>query len=442
MTCTIWRDNIVRSEARYSEFVRDTIGLFSRVTQRFNRDVYGRFESRIWIITGINVLHSAGFSICFPFLALYLYQERGLPMTLVGVMFLVGGLFSALTQVVGGVLSDRFGRRPVLLWASAIGTFLFAGLAVLIEVSAPVWAIIMVYLAGRSAMVTIRPTSSAVVADLSPRDRLTETYGLLRVGGNVGFAAGPAVGGYLMTFLPYSWLFGVAVFSNALSFLLILLFLKESFHGTTERVGMRSTFSVAGDWTFMMFTGLSLFAFLAMGQMGSTLSVFAVDRIGLSTAQYGLLLTANGLIVVIFQYPVARWLNRVSVSKGLILGCLLYAFGYLSLGWMTDFTWLFVAIAIVTAGEITFSPVTLSVVTALSPEDWRGRYMGFFELGHTMGMSFGPLMGGILLDAFPTSPLFIWGTIAALMFAAAVGFYWWSRRIDSPVRIDANYEGN
>jgi len=346
-------------------------------------------------------------------------------MTLVGVMFLIGGLFSAVTQMVAGVLSDRFGRRPLLLWSTGLGTFLFSGLAVLIGISAPVWAIVVVYMAGRSALVTMRPAISAVVADLSPKERLTETYGLLRVGGNVGFAAGPAVGGYLLTFLPYTWLFGVAVLTSALAFLLILLFLQESFHGTAEQVGFRSTLSVATDRAFLMFTGLSLLGFLAMGQLGSTLSVFTVDHIGFSTAQYGLLLSMNGLIVVLFQYPVARWVNRLTRARGLILGSLLYSFGYLSLGWLTSFGWMFGAIVLITAGEIVFFPLTLSVVAELSPQDWLGRYMGFFGLSQTLGMSFGPLLGGILLDAFPTNPWPIWGTIASVMLVAAVGFQWW-----------------
>ena len=54
--------------------------------------------------------------------------------------------------------------------------------------------------------------------------------------------------------------------------------------------------------------------------------------------------------------------------------------------------------------------------------------MGFFELGHTLGMSFGPLLGGILLDTFPADPIFIWGTVASLMVMAEVGYYWWGNR--------------
>jgi len=361
-------------------------------------------------------------------------------MTLVGIMFLISGICSALTQMAGGVLSDRLGRRLLLLGSAGISIFLYSGLAVLIGVSAPVWAIVVVYIAGRSLLTTMRPVYSAIVADLSPKDHLTEAYALLRVGGNVGFAAGPALGGYLLLFFPYAWLFGVAASACALAFCLILFFLRESFYGATEQVGFRSMFSVATNRVFLIFTGLSLLVFLAMGQLGSTLSVFTVDRMGFSTAQYGFMLTLNGLIVVLFQYPVALGVNRLVRSRGLILGSLLFGLGYLSLGWVGSFNWALAAIVVITAGEVVFSPLTLSVVAELSPPDWRGRYMGFFGLSQSLGVSLGPLLGGVLLDAFPTDPRCIWGTITFVTFVAAVGFQRWgvSRRTISTKEGDAS----
>lgn len=418
--------------------MRLTIDSLSRAIQDLRRDVFGRFKAGIWTITAIELLTAAGFSICLPFLSLYLYLERGLPMTLVGMFILIAGLCSAAAQMVGGVLSDRFGRRPLLIGAAGIRVPLYLGMAVLIWFSAPVWAIIVIYIVGQSVGMMVHPVTSAMVVDLSPKDRLTETYGLLRVGRNLGWAAGPAVGGYLATFLPYSWLFGVAALTSALAFCVILLFLRESFRGAAEQVDFRSMFSAATDRTFLMFTGVSLLVFLTMGQLVSTLSVFTVDRIGFSTVQYGLLLTMNGVIVVLFQYPVARGVARLAKSTALILGSLLYGLGFLSLGWVGSFAWALVAIVVITAGEIIFSPSALSVVGELSPLDRRGRYMGFFGLSEILGLSVGSLVGGILLDAFPTDPRFIWGTIAFLAFVAAVGFHWWGRRTASPMRINTN----
>ena len=386
---------------------------------------YMRFDIRIWIITAIGFLNVAGFSLSLPFLALYLHQERGVPMTVVGLIILISGLCSAVTQLFGGAISDRIGRRPLLITAAITSIFLFIAMAALIAITAPVWVIVVVHSIGQSAMMITRPANQAMVTDVSPKNRLTEAYGILRVGMNLGWAVGPAVGGHLLIFLPYPWLFGVTAITSLISCCLIFFLVKESFGGAAEQVSVRTVFLAAKDRHFMKFTILSLLVFLVMGQMISTLSVFTVDRMGFTTAQYGMLLTANGLIVVVFQYPVALVIGRIKKYKALIMGSLLYALGYLLMGWAVNYILAVTAMVIITAGEIIFSPVSLSVVGALSPYDRRGRYMAFFGLSEGLGFSTASLLGGALLDVFPTKPTFIWGTIALLGLVAAIGFQRW-----------------
>jgi predicted MFS family arabinose efflux permease len=267
-----------------------------------------------------------------------------------------------------------------------------------------------------------------MVADFTSKERLTEAYGILRIGANMGWAAGPAIGGYLATFVPYGWLFGVPVLTCGIVSLIVFFFVHESSHGTSRRVGFRSMLPPAGDRAFLVFVVLSLLLFIVMGQMTSTLSIFAVDRVGFSTAQYGLLLTLNGLIVIFFQYPMTLALRRLAKFRALMLGSLLYGFGYLSLGWITQFGWALGAMAIITTGEIISSPVQLSVIGEFAPQDQRGRYMGLFGLSETTGIAIGPLLGGILLDAFPSDLRLVWAPIASIALIAALGYYWWARR--------------
>jgi MFS family permease len=349
-------------------------------------------------------------------------------MTLAGMILLAAGLCSAVTQALGGALSDRFGRRPILLTASLVSIFLYSGLAVLIGISAPVWAIAIAYIAGRSMLTTTRPVISAMVADFTSKERLTEAYGIIRIGANIGWAAGPAIGGYLATFLPYGWLFGIPVLTCGIVSLIVFFFIHESSYGVNKSISFRSILPNADDRPFLVFVVLSLLVFIVAGQMTSTLSIFAVDRVGFSTAHYGLLLTLNGLIVIFFQYPMTLALRRLAKFRALILGSLLYGVGYLSLGWITQFGWALGAMAIITTGEIINSPVALSVIGGLSPQDQRGRYMGIFGLSETMGMAIGPLLGGILLDAFPFDLKLVWAPIASIAFVAAMGYYWWARR--------------
>ena len=392
------------------------------------RNVFQRFGPELWLVTVTQFFIAIGFSICIPFLSLHLYQDRGLSMTLVGTIILAAGLCSAASQAIGGALSDRLGRRPILLIGTAVSVFLFSGLAALIGISAPVWAIAVVYIASRLVLTTTRPVISAMVADFTPKEKLTEAYGILRIGANLGWAAGPAIGGYLATFLPYGWLFGVAPLACGIVFFIIFFFIRESSRGMSEGVSFRSVFSIAKDRPFLIFVVISILLFIAMGQMVSTLSIFTVDKLKFSTDQFGLILALNGLIVVFFQYPMTVALRRAAKFRALILGSLLYVFGYLSLGWITQFGWVLVAMAVITGGEIIHAPVSLSVIGELSPEKKRGRYMGLFGLSQTIGIAVGPLIGGVLIDAFPFNPELIWAPIALVAFIAAIGYYWWGRR--------------
>jgi MFS family permease len=398
------------------------------IIKNFYRNAIGRHKTGIWIVSLQSLLTAAGFSITIPFLSLYLFQDRGLTMTVVGTIMMAAGLFAAFAHVLGGEISDRIGRRPVIIIALSIRVFMYAVMAILIGFTAPIWSIVTCYFIGQAIGMMERPASSAIVTDLSPKKKLTEAYGLLRVGMNLGWAAGPAIGGYMAISLPYSWLFGVAALLTALAFIIVSFSLRETYTKPIEKLDLRSMSSVVKDRSFMVFSIISILFFLLMGQMMSTLSIYTVDIMGLSTAQYGLLLTTNGLIVVFLQYPVAYKLGSFSKSRLLIIGSLLHTIGFFIFGWSGAFTMSIIAMVIITLGEIIHAPTSLSVVGEIAPQRYRGRYMGVFGLTQIIGISASPLLGGILLDIFPSKPLMIWGPLALLGIAAAAGYYLWSNR--------------
>jgi MFS family permease len=391
------------------------------------KNIWERFPSGIWLMMGLDTLLTIGWSSASPFLALYLYNVRGLSMSLVGMIFLVGGLMTGATNLLGGMLSDRFGRRRLLIAIAAVSTLFSLFLALLIGMSAPILLIIAFFIATRSINGTIGPTTGAIVADLSPRDRLAESYAVVRIGGNVGFAIGPAIGGYLMGFISYGWLFSISAVVSLTVTALVYFFLRETYGGSKAHVNLRSTLAVAKDRSFLFFVIVSILLVLSIGHLGTTLSVFTVDRLGFTTAQYGLLLTLNGLIVVVLQYPVTRIVERFTKAKGLIIGSLFYVAGYSLLGWIAGFNWAILVIILITAGEVTLTPISSAVVAESAPTDKRGRYMGFFTLGQTVGFALSPLFGGVLLDNFPTESRLLWGIIGSVGIVSAVGFAVWGR---------------
>jgi MFS family permease len=194
-----------------------------------------------------------------------------------------------------------------------------------------------------------------------------------------------------------------------------------------EKITLPTIFSAARNRPFLIFVLLCIVLFLSMGQMGSTLSVFSVDRAGFSLEQFGKLLTLNGLVVVAFQYPMARLTSKLRHSSALALGSLFYAAGWMMMGFVGPYALAVASMFVITLGEITVAPTSLAVVGEHSPPGLRGRYQGLFSISETMGISVGPFMGGILLDVFTTSGLPIWGIIGSFALAAAAGFLIWGR---------------
>lgn len=396
----------------------------------FNKNNTGYFHRDIWLVTVIGMLNWMGFSMCLPFFSLYLYQERGIPMTVIGLIILLIGVVSALSQVYGGMLTDKFGRKPLLVRSMFLSCITFVILAFLINAAAPVWLLVIIFIASYVLMTLIRPTLSTVVTDLAERDKLTRAYGLLKAGINVGWALGPAIGGYFLTIVTYEWLFGLATLTALIPLLITAFLLHESLENIDEKdiIGIKNIGKVVKNSNFMMYIIITFLLLIGFGQMVSTLSVYSVDFAGFTTAQYGSLLTLNGIIVVLLQYPMASITSNRPKYKVLITGSLLVFAGLITFSWVGSYTLAVLAMVMLSFGEITFSPVALSVVSDIAPKRQRGLYMGTFSLSETLGHATGPIVGGVLMDVFPKDPIFIWGGLGAFALAAAIGFLWWGKR--------------
>lgn len=391
------------------------------------RASFNRVPAKVWLIAIIGFLNSASFSISLPFIALYLHDDRHLSMSMVGLIILGSGIASALVQLYAGALSDRLGRRPLLIASVAASATLYTGLAFLVGASAPIWLIIAFYTLARCSLMTQRPSIQAMIVDICPREQLVEANGILRIGQNLGWAFGPALGGYLLASSPYSRLFIVAALISLAIIFFVFSSVKETFQGTAEKITLGRIFSAGRDRPFLLFVLLCIMLFLGMGQMGSTLSVFSVDRAGFSPEQYGSLLTINGLLVAALQYPAVRLTKKMRHSLVLAAGGFFYGLGWVVMGFVGAYHIAISAMLIVTLGEVVIAPTSLAVVGEHSPPGMRGRYQGFFGISETLGVSLGPFLGGILLDVFPKSNLSVWGIISCLIFLAGIGFLFWGR---------------
>lgn len=382
-------------------------------------------EPAIWVAMAIQAIRFTGYSISFTYLPLYLYQQRHVPMTIVGSVLLVSGIIAGFAQIAGGMLADRYGHRKTFVAFQLTETFLFALLAVLVGRSSAVSAIFVA-----SAMVMIlgnmsAPAISAIVTDVSSQSRLTESFGLMAIAGNLGWAIGPVTGGYLQNVASFAWVFGIGAVVTCFSLVGLPYLPKDRAIKSIQTLPRPRLRAFLSDTNLIIFCAVAMLFYLEMAQWGSTLSVFTVDRIGFRPEQYGLLMSISGVLIILFQYPISRRINWLGFRTALVLGSVLYGLGFLSFGWVKSFVPAIGSIVILVAGEMLFVPASYAVIGKISRLEDRAKSMGLLGLSATTGSSFGPLIGGILLDRFPARPLFLWGPVAIPAFVAALGFLLW-----------------
>jgi MFS family permease len=424
-----------------------------------HRVLFQRDRRLLHLFVG-RVLGSTGFAIVIPFLSLYLHGERGVPMSLVGGIFFFAALAGAVGQVVGGDLTDRLGRKFVIVGSQLIRSATFVGFGVAILLHAPiVW---FGFLTSFSAFAgrAFEPPSGAMVADIAVGAARVEYYAVLRIGGNLGWAIGPAIGGFLAA-LSYPTLFLIAagVLLTAGLFMALLVeetsphrlrhaievqestMLLPSSTGTAPlaRFGLEELGQSLRDANFVRYCVTSLVLFTVMSQLISTLSVYAVQWAGISKIQLGALYTLNGLMVVFLQYPMVRLLARYRMTTALVAGSILYAAGYAMMGLGHHLALLLAAMFVVTLGEIVTTPASMNLVANFSTVELRGRYMGVYGLFNSFGWSIGPLIGGLLLDLSGRRSMLLWGPIGAVALVAAAGYWDLRHRLDQAM--DRDTEG-
>jgi MFS family permease len=387
---------------------------------------FSDFAPGVWIAITVRFLGMFAFAIYGPFFLLYLNQTRGLTMTAAGTVVAMSSLSSALSQTLGGMVTDRFGRKKSMVIFTTADIVVNSALTAAIAFNASIWSIAFIYIAGGFLSGMKQPATTAIILDLAPTPRLTEAYGIAQIVSNIGWVIGPLLGGFMFASLSYAWLFGLAIVTSTASLILILTALKESYTDAKTDTGFRTTLLIRPDKALFSYIGLNLIVFIAYTQIVNMYSVFFVDKLGFTAAQYGILITIASAFAVIFQYPVTRIVaTRMGDKSALFWGSLIFGLGYLSLSWITSFTWSVIAILFITLGELLYVPSASSTIGRLAPPDQRGRYMGLLGTGTGLGIAIGPLLGGALFDTVAGTPPVMWGAIAAIAGAAAIGFLWW-----------------
>ena len=188
-----------------------------------------------------------------------------------------------------------------------------------------------------------------MIADMLPEDRQADGFGLIRVAVNLSATIGPALGGFLLfTSADYMVLFISDAVSSFVTMIIVFFVIPETLPEKKEKereetIGqtIMGYFEVMKDRVYIAFIIVSMGATLVYMMMNSTLSVFLYEIYGFPEGGYGLLLSMNALMVVLFQFLITRIVTKFAPMKMMALGTLLYAIGFGMYGFVSEISILF-----------------------------------------------------------------------------------------------------
>jgi len=384
--------------------------------------VYNEYPRNFWTLVGASFIDHVGGALLFPFFTLYLTRKFDLAMTTVGVIFLLFTLSGIVGSTIGGALSDRIGRKSLLLFSLifSAGSTLWMGTIENVTLFFP-GAVIIGLLSDVGG-----PARQAMVADLLPEEQRADGFGILRVVMNLAVTIGPAIGG-LLAAQSYMLLFVSDAVTSVITAVIIFMVLPETRPADPvdePKESMLKTFagygSVIRDRFFMAFIGASILMVIVYSQMNTTLGPYLRDTHGVPEQGFGYILSLNAAMVVVFQFAITRRITKYPPMVILAVGSLLYTIGFAMYGWVSEYTFFILAMVIITIGEMLQVPVSQALAARLAPEDMRGRYMAVFGLSWAIPFAVGPLLAGTIMDH--GDPRWVWfsagivGLIATFIF--------------------------
>ncbi|MFB7932627.1 MDR family MFS transporter [Streptomyces sp. NPDC056039] len=385
----------------------------------------------LWTSTLVNRLGA----FVATFMALYLTLDRGYSATYAGLVAALHGLGGVISSLGGGVMTDRLGRRPTLLIAQASTA---VSVALLGFVRDPVAIAGVAFLVGMASNAS-RPAVQAMMADIvRPEDRI-RAFSLNYWAINLGFAVSSMAAGFIAE-VSYRAGFLIEAGMTMACAILVFLRLPESKPAeTVKAVGAKavgakavrdddsvSLGTVLRDGRFMSVVGLS-FLIALIFQQGSVGLPVAMGAAGFTPAEYGAAIAVNGVLIVVLQIPVTRFIEHRDPRRLLVLSSLLAGYGFALTAFAGSVGVIALTVCVWTLAEIVNAPTQTGLVVRLSPLHGRGRYQGMYTMSWSVAGLVAPLLSGFVIDRVGAE--WLWGLCAVVGTVAGLGYGVLMRRL-------------
>lgn len=357
------------------------------------------FTREVWILATITFINRAG-TMVLPFLSKYLKEDLHFTYNQVGWIMVAFGFGSMLGSWLGGKLSDKIGFYKIMifsLFTSGVSLFF-------VQYITTFWALCVAMFILMTIADMFRPAMFVSLGAYAKPENRTRALTLVRLAVNLGFAAGPALGGLIIMGIGYSGLFWVDGASCIISISIFALLVKEKKkvdHGdkTESAVEVKSVFHDKIFWVFLFVSFITAMIFF---QLFTTLPLYHNEKFGLSEFQTGLLMTLNGLLIFSLEMPTVGFLERKAYPKIriIIVGSFIMALSFFLL--LINF-WagiLVVSMVCISIGEVLTFPFSNAFALSRAPRGQEGRYMALYTMSFSLAHIISSKLGFEIITRF------------------------------------------
>ncbi|QOD62144.1 MFS transporter [Polaribacter haliotis] len=354
-------------------------------------------SKEVWWLSLITLINRAG-TMVIPFLSLYLTKSLNFSLSDVGWIMSFFGIGSLVGTWLGGKLTDKIGYYKVMLFSLFLTGIFFVLLQFATTFNEFCLGIFIVMLVADA----FRPAMFVALNAYSKPENKTRSVTLIRLAINLGFSAGPAIGGIIIVSIGYQGLFWVDGITCALAGILLLNVLHPKKARILDKVKVENPVSAYKDKAFwVFFIAMFIFGFTFL-QYFSTMPLYYKDVRMLSELEIGLLMGFNGFFIFVFEMPLIKWLENPKNSKIKLvaIGLFLVAISFTILNATSWFGILLIGMLLMTVGEMIAFPFSNAFAVERAKKGNQGEYMALYAIAFSLSHIFSHNSGMQMVDKF------------------------------------------
>jgi MFS family permease len=385
-----------------------------------------------WLIIGMAV-NVTGSSFLWPLNAIYIHDHLGKSLSIAGVVLMFNSGASVIGNLFGGSLFDKIGGYRSILAGIGITTFSLIGMVWNHEW--PYYVLFLIIIGFGSGI--IFPSMYAMAGSVW-KEGGRRAFNAIYVAQNVGVAVGSALGGIVASF-SFDYIFMANLFMYLLFFVIALtkykvlsnnMYVSTSVLKESGRVRNKTHLTA-----LLILCGSYLLCWMVYVQWQTTIASYT-QQLSIRLEQYSLLWAINGALIVLAQPFLGRVLKKMkdNLKAQILIGIVIFMISNLVGAFAASFSGFVVAMVILTFGEMLIWPAVPSFANHLAPKGREGFYQGLVNSTATGGRMLGPVVGGLIVDAFHMEALFY--SLIGLLIAAFIIAYFF----DLPLKKEGNQQ--